>query len=194
VTRLPYPRIILSLASLVAAGASVARGAEPGAAATDLVERVKNDPAAIELIRNDPELMEELEGRVTPSQVLRELRTDPSWVWYRVKKTAADPWVLFGFGAQALFLMRFVIQWIASERRKRSHVPISFWYFSLAGGITLFVYAARRLDPVFMLGQGLGCFIYIRNLILIHRRSAPRGLRPAGRTPRAANPADTIPP
>lgn len=186
--------MILALASLVAAGEGVARGTEPGAAAADLVEQVKNDPAAIELIRSDPDLMEELNGRVTPAQVLRELRNNPAWVWYRIKKTAADPWVLFGFGAQALFLMRFVIQWIASERRKRSHVPVSFWYFSLAGGITLFVYAARRLDPVFMLGQGLGCFIYIRNLILIHRRSVPRSLRPAEQSAPAANPADTIRP
>lgn len=84
-----------------------------------------------------------------------------------------NPWAIFGFAAQFAFFMRFVIQWIASEKKGRSHVPVVFWYFSLAGGSMLFVYASVYLrDPVFTLGQGLGCFIYIRNLILIHRRSA----------------------
>ena len=81
-----------------------------------------------------------------------------------------NPWVLFGFGAQFCFMMRFVVQWISSERRKRSHVPVAFWYLSLAGGLMLFTYAVHRADPVFILGQGLGCFIYVRNLMLIHRR------------------------
>lgn len=83
-----------------------------------------------------------------------------------------NPWVIFGFGAQFAFFMRFVIQWIASERRGRSYVPVVFWYFSLAGGVMLFTYAVHRQDPVFILGQGLGCLIYIRNLVLIHRRQA----------------------
>ena len=81
-----------------------------------------------------------------------------------------DPWVIFGFGAQFMFMMRFVIQWIASERKQRSYVPVVFWYFSLAGGLMLFTYAVKRQDPVFMFGQGLGCFIYIRNLTLIYKR------------------------
>lgn len=82
----------------------------------------------------------------------------------------SDPWVLFGFAAQATFMMRFVIQWIASEKRRRSHVPVVFWYFSLAGGVMLLSYAIKRQDPVFMFGQGLGCLIYIRNLTLIYKR------------------------
>jgi lipid-A-disaccharide synthase-like uncharacterized protein len=83
--------------------------------------------------------------------------------------------------------MRFLVQWIASERRKRSHIPVAFWYFSLAGGVTLFAYAVRRFDPVFALGQGLGCFIYIRNLVLIGRRSAEYRDRLSDRADRAAN-------
>jgi len=83
-----------------------------------------------------------------------------------------NPWVLFGFAAQGAFFMRFVIQWVASERRGRSYVPVVFWYFSLAGGMMLFTYAVQAGDPVFILGQGLGCVIYVRNLILIHRRQA----------------------
>ena len=79
-------------------------------------------------------------------------------------------WLLFGFGAQGLFMLRFVVQWIASERKKRSVVPVAFWWLSLAGGLSLLVYSIHRRDPVFMFGQGLGCAIYIRNLVLIHRQ------------------------
>jgi lipid-A-disaccharide synthase-like uncharacterized protein len=83
-----------------------------------------------------------------------------------------DPWVVFGFAAQFMFMMRFVLQWLASEKRQKSYVPVAFWYFSLAGGLMLFSYAVRQQDPVFIFGQGLGCFIYIRNLVLIYRRKA----------------------
>ena len=74
-----------------------------------------------------------------------------------------------GFAGQALFAMRFIIQWLKSEINKRSVIPIAFWYFSIAGGSTLFVYALWRQDPVFILGQATGLFIYSRNLWLIHR-------------------------
>ncbi len=78
-------------------------------------------------------------------------------------------WLAVGFTAQAMFMMRFVIQWLASEKARRSVVPDAFWYWSLAGGFMLFVYAIYRLDPVFMLGQGSGLFIYARNLYFIRR-------------------------
>ncbi|MCY6382219.1 lipid-A-disaccharide synthase N-terminal domain-containing protein [Hoeflea prorocentri] len=78
-----------------------------------------------------------------------------------------DTWVLIGFLAQACFTMRFVVQWIASERAKRSVVPVAFWFFSLFGGGMLFIYAIQRQDPVFIAGQGMGLIIYIRNLWLI---------------------------
>ncbi|HCX33872.1 MAG TPA: lipid A biosynthesis protein [Rhodocyclaceae bacterium] len=85
-----------------------------------------------------------------------------------------DPvWLAVGFLGQALFSMRFIVQWLSSERKKRSVVPLSFWYLSIAGGATLFAYAIHRSDPVFILGQGAGLFIYARNLHLIHRRPAP---------------------
>ncbi len=80
-----------------------------------------------------------------------------------------DLWLIVGFTGQALFSMRFLIQWIKSEREKRSTIPIAFWYFSLAGGASLLVYAIHRKDPVFILGQATGLFIYIRNLYLIFR-------------------------
>ena len=78
-------------------------------------------------------------------------------------------WVILGFVAQACFSMRFIVQWIASERARRSVVPIAFWFFSLAGGSLLFIYAIHRQDPVFIAGQGIGLIIYSRNLWLIAR-------------------------
>lgn len=78
-------------------------------------------------------------------------------------------WLGVGFLGQGLFFMRFFVQWIASEREKRSTVPVAFWYFSLGGGIVLLAYAIYKLDPVFILGQATGLLIYIRNLMLIRR-------------------------
>ena len=79
-------------------------------------------------------------------------------------------WLAIGFCGQFLFAMRFIVQWIVSEKRKESVIPIYFWYFSLGGGLTLLSYAIHRKDPVFILGQGLGLFIYIRNLMFIHSK------------------------
>ena len=81
-------------------------------------------------------------------------------------------WVLLavGFLGQAFFSMRFVVQWIASERKKESVIPIYFWYFSVGGGLTLLIYAILRMDPVFMVGQGAGLVVYSRNLYLIWRK------------------------
>ena len=76
-------------------------------------------------------------------------------------------WFTFGLAAQSMFAMRFLVQLIASERVKRSIVPDAFWYFSFAGGFGLFLYAVHKVDPVFMLGQGLGLFIYARNIYFI---------------------------
>ena len=87
-----------------------------------------------------------------------------------------DWWIVLGFAAQALFTMRFLVQWIASERAGRSVVPMAFWVFSIGGGVLLFVYALYRRDPVFILGQGLGVFIYLRNLYFVlreKRQNAP---------------------
>jgi lipid-A-disaccharide synthase-like uncharacterized protein len=77
-----------------------------------------------------------------------------------------------GLAGQALFSARFLVQWIATERRRESVVPRQFWYFSIGGGLTLLAYAIHRLDPVFILGQGAGLFVYARNLYFIHRRGS----------------------
>jgi lipid-A-disaccharide synthase-like uncharacterized protein len=79
-------------------------------------------------------------------------------------------WLLLGFAGQALFSARFLVQWIHSERRKQSLIPVAFWYFSLAGGATLFAYALHIGDPVFILGQSMGVLIYSRNLYFIHKQ------------------------
>lgn len=80
----------------------------------------------------------------------------------------SDPWFLVGFAGQFLFMMRFVIQWVHSERQRRSIVPAAFWFFSLAGGVTLLAYVIYRRDPVLIMGQALGLLIYLRNIYLIY--------------------------
>jgi lipid-A-disaccharide synthase-like uncharacterized protein len=77
--------------------------------------------------------------------------------------------VLLGFVAQAFFTMRFLVQWLASERVGRSVIPIAFWWFSIGGGVLLFIYALYRRDPVFIAGQGFGVFVYLRNLYFVLR-------------------------
>ncbi|MFO0948684.1 MAG: lipid-A-disaccharide synthase N-terminal domain-containing protein [Planctomycetota bacterium] len=79
-------------------------------------------------------------------------------------------WLCIGFGGQLVFTARFLVQWIASERRGESVVPIAFWYLSIAGSWLLLTYAVYRKDPVIIAGQLLGVVVYGRNLVLIHRR------------------------
>lgn len=76
-------------------------------------------------------------------------------------------WIAIGFLGQALFSARFIVQWFMSERARRSIIPMAFWYFSLAGGAVLLSYAIHKRDPVFIVGQGMGLIVYIRNLYLI---------------------------
>ena len=76
-------------------------------------------------------------------------------------------WIVIGFVGQALFSARFLLQWLASERARRSVVPTAFWYFSLCGSLVLLAYAVHRADPVFIVGQATGLVIYLRNLHLI---------------------------
>jgi lipid-A-disaccharide synthase-like uncharacterized protein len=89
--------------------------------------------------------------------------------------TRLDWWVLLGFIAQAMFTMRFLVQWIASERAGRSVIPLAFWIFSIGGGLLLLVYALYRKDAVFIAGQAFGVFVYLRNLhfVMRDRKAAP---------------------
>ncbi len=88
-----------------------------------------------------------------------------------------DWWVLLGFVAQAFFTARFAVQWIASERAGKSIIPLAFWWLSLGGGVLLLAYALYRRDPVFILGQAFGVFVYLRNLYFVMRdRRSGQGL------------------
>jgi len=80
-------------------------------------------------------------------------------------------WVILGFIGQFAFFMRFLVQWIVSEKRGKSVIPIYFWYLSLSGGVILLVYAIHIADPVFTLGQSCGVLVYTRNLMLIYKNS-----------------------
>ena len=93
--------------------------------------------------------------------------------------SAEQIWLVVGFIGQSIFSARFTVQWIASERARRSVMPLAFWFLSLGGGVTLLAYALYRRDPVFIAGQGVGLIVYSRNLYLIYR--ARRQEREAGR-------------
>lgn len=89
--------------------------------------------------------------------------------WYDGLSGQELAWIVVGFVAQFMFMMRFVMQWIYSERARRSIVPEVFWYFSMLGGAMLLAYAIHRADPVFIAGQALGLLIYARNIYFIWR-------------------------
>ncbi len=96
--------------------------------------------------------------------------------------TTENIWIGIGFFGQALFFGRWVVQWITSEKKAESQVPVSFWYMSLIGGLITLAYAIYRKDPVFIAGQGVGSVVYVRNLMLIRRGSQAKGQ--AGPPPR----------
>ena len=106
--------------------------------------------------------------------------------WWVSTPVSEKTWLGIGFLAQLMFSMRFIVQWIASERARRSIVPETFWYFSLVGGAMLFAYAIYRMDPVFMLGQGMGLVIYSRNIYFIRTHHKSRGERRGGEPPTAS--------
>src|SRR3954452_16307331 len=104
----------------------------------------------------------------------------------------AKLWLIIGFAGQALFTARFLVQWIASERKRDSVVPVAFWWLSLLGGLTLLSYASYKQDPVIIVGQGMGLVVYARNLMLTgkaKRRSGRRTRRGPHLAPAPATPA-----
>ena len=80
-------------------------------------------------------------------------------------------WVIVGFIGQTAFFMRFLFQWIVSEKKGESFIPIYFWYLSISGGLILLAYAIHIGDPIFTLGQSCGLIVYVRNLMLIYNRN-----------------------
>lgn len=97
--------------------------------------------------------------------------------WYVHLPDGEVAWLFFGLAGQSLFMMRFIVQWIHSERHQRSVIPVSFWYLSLLGGLSVLAYGFHRVDPVIILGQLPGTIVYTRNLMLIRRERGAR--RPA---------------
>lgn len=95
--------------------------------------------------------------------------------WWASASSLELVWLAIGFLAQLMFSMRFIVQWVASERARQSIVPEAFWYFSFLGGLMLFAYAIYRMDPVFILGQGGGLLIYARNIHFIWQRKGETG-------------------
>jgi lipid-A-disaccharide synthase-like uncharacterized protein len=93
------------------------------------------------------------------------------------------PWLIIGFLGQALFTARFVVQWLVSERKRDSVVPVAFWWLSLLGGGALLSYAISRRDPVIMVGQAMGLLVYVRNLMLVNK-ARRRAARHANQRPR----------
>src|SRR3972149_3401864 len=87
--------------------------------------------------------------------------------WWLATPTTELIWIGIGLTAQLLFSMRFLVQWVATEKARASIIPETFWYFSFAGGSMLLAYAIYRLDPVFILGQATGLVIYARNIYFI---------------------------
>ena len=85
--------------------------------------------------------------------------------------TTEQIWIMIGLIGQFLFSMRFIVQWITSEKNKKSMIPLAFWYLSIGGSMILLSYAIYRTDPVFILGQSFGLIIYVRNLMLIYREN-----------------------
>ena len=88
-------------------------------------------------------------------------------------------WLIIGFTGQALFSGRFILQWLMSEKQKKSVIPVGFWYLSISGGLTLLAYAIHKQDPVFIMGQLFGVFIYARNLYFISQTQPESAASPS---------------
>ncbi|GGC71209.1 lipid-A-disaccharide synthase N-terminal domain-containing protein [Chelatococcus reniformis] len=112
--------------------------------------------------------------------MLIQLSHDVGGYLYDVFIARFDMWLLLGIVGQFLFGMRFLVQWIASERAGRSVVPVAFWFFSIGGGLITLVYGLYKREPVIILGQGLSLFIYLRNLALIRRNRRPTAVEETG--------------
>jgi lipid-A-disaccharide synthase-like uncharacterized protein len=109
---------------------------------------------------------------------VRFLLTSRGWLHNVGAMVNMDIWLILGLVAQAMFFGRFFVQWIVSEYKGESTVPVAFWFFSVGGGGLLLIYAIHRRDPVFILGQAGGLVIYLRNLMLIYRKKKIKQTQP----------------
>ena len=113
--------------------------------------------------------IESLLGKTVLSQLTLD-RENAVFRLLNITSWASMGWIVIGFGGQAIFMSRFLIQWIVSERKQESVIPTSFWWISLFGAVFLFAYFVWRRDMVGLLGQSTGVVIYARNLRLIHKQ------------------------
>jgi lipid-A-disaccharide synthase-like uncharacterized protein len=109
--------------------------------------------------------------------MLIRLSEDVGGYLYDVFIAKFDLWLALGIFGQLLFAMRFIVQWLVSEKEGRSVIPIAFWFFSIGGGAITLVYGLYRREPVIILGQSLSLFIYARNLMLIGREKRAQALK-----------------
>ncbi len=92
-----------------------------------------------------------------------------------VEKIVQDPfWATVGLSGQVVFSLRFILQWIVSEYKKKSHVPTAFWFISIVGSLILLAYSIHIKNPIFILGFSLNTLIYLRNLHLIYKSRAQK--------------------
>ena len=110
--------------------------------------------------------------------MLISLSRDVGGYLYEVFVERFDVWLAIGVFGQLFFTMRFLVQWLASERAGRSVIPVAFWFFSIGGGLITLVYGISRKEPVIILGQSLSLIIYVRNLMLIARQRRAAASRP----------------
>ncbi|MBK7874607.1 MAG: lipid-A-disaccharide synthase N-terminal domain-containing protein [Planctomycetes bacterium] len=148
----------------------------------DLQKRLKDVPVEYDATGNPVFVLDTPEGplRLSPDEFAARLADVQQgqrehgflYVLFNITTPWGFVWVALGFLGQALFTFRMVLQWYASEKEKRSVIPIGFWWGSLFGGVMLFVYFVWRKDIVGILGQSTGVFVYARNLVLIYRARA----------------------
>lgn len=144
--------------------------------AVEIVDATADTPASFRLLFRDgsasPVLSADELRIVVPSGVVDRLLTAQPNLLFRVLNITgwgSLVWILIGFGGQAAFSGRFIVQWFVSEKQRQSVVPEAFWWMSLVGGVGLFTYFAWRQDIVGVLGQSSGLVIYARNIRLIHK-------------------------
>jgi lipid-A-disaccharide synthase-like uncharacterized protein len=109
--------------------------------------------------------------------MLIRLSEDVGGYFYDVFIAKFDLWLALGIFGQLMFAMRFIVQWLVSEKEGRSVIPIAFWFFSIGGGAITLIYGLYRREPVIILGQSLSLFIYARNLMLIGREKRAQTLK-----------------
>ncbi len=114
---------------------------------------------------------------------LLPLAVSPLGTEYRIFGLDWNYWVIFGLIGNAVFSMRFLVQWIASEKAGESVIPLSFWYWSIAGSIIMALYFVARRDPVGILGYLPNTWIYIRNLHLIRKKKRAMTAAAPSQTP-----------